>query len=210
LGGYREIHKYYMVYAGEKIRYKALKIAEQFVNENRIDNLDDVFYLTPEELQRAIDDESVDVREMIDRQKVFMTKVENIDNFPPVIDSRGKILRPDRKKPAEGEILGDPVSAGKVKGKVVLINFVGEKEIHKGDILAAKAADPGLDTTVYQRFRNSPRSWRDVATRITYSPRVRQTLYCRAFEGLTTLVKDGDMVEMDGATGLIRKVDETS
>jgi len=25
-------------------------------------------------------------------------------------------------------------------------------------------------------------------------------------EGLTTLVKDGDIVEMDGATGLIRKV----
>jgi len=209
LGGYREIHKYYMVYAGEKIRYKALEIAEQFVNENRIDNLDDVFYLTPQELQRAIDDKSLDVREMIDRQKVFMTKVENIDNFPPVIDSRGKILRPNRKKPAQGEILGDPVSAGKVKGKVVLINFVGEKEVHKGEILAAKAADPGWTPL----FINASGILLEVGGMLQHGSLIAREYGkpCIAgIEGLTTLVKDGDIVEMDGATGLIRKVNETT
>jgi len=209
LGGYREIHKYYMVYAGGKIRGKALEIAEQFVNENRIDNLDDVFYLTPEELQRAIDDKSLNVRGMIDRQKVFMTKVENIDNFPPVIDSRGKILRPNRKKPAEGEILGDPVSAGKVKGKVVLINFVGEKEVHKGDILVAKAADPGWTPL----FINASGILLEVGGMLQHGSLIAREYGkpCIAgIEGLTTLVKDGDIVEMDGATGLIRKVDATT
>jgi len=194
-----------MVYAGEKIRGKILEIAEHFVNENRINNLDDVFYLTPEELQRAVDDKSLDVREMIDRQKVFMTKVANIDNFPPVIDSRGKILRPDRKKPAQGEILGDPVSAGKVKGKVALINFVGEKEVHKGEILVAKAADPGWTPL----FINASGILLEVGGMLQHGSLIAREYGkpCIAgIEGLTTLVKDGDIVEMDGATGLIRKV----
>ncbi|MCX5751773.1 MAG: PEP-utilizing enzyme, partial [Candidatus Saganbacteria bacterium] len=143
LGGYREIHKYYLVYVGEKIRSKALAIAAGFLKDGRIDALDDIFYLTVQELQKAIEDKTVDARKMIADNKSYMVKVEQIENFPPIIDSRGKILRPKRKTPLPGELIGDPISAGIVKGKAKIINFVGEKDILPGDILVAKAADPG-------------------------------------------------------------------
>ncbi|HDZ89534.1 MAG TPA: hypothetical protein ENH37_02535 [Deltaproteobacteria bacterium] len=204
LGGYREIHKYYMVYAGEKIRRKALQVADELVRKNRIDDLNDVFYLTVEELQRAIDDPGLDVRAMIEHNREFMTRVENIDNFPPVIDSRGKILRPDRKKPAEGEIIGDPVSAGTVRGRAVVINFVGEKEVREGDILVARAADPGWTPL----FINAAGILLEVGGMLQHGSLIAREYGkpCIAgIEGLTAFLKDGDMVEMDGSTGLVRK-----
>ena len=207
LGGYREIHKYYLVYAGEKIRHKALKIAQEFVSKNRINTLDDVFYLTVDELQRAIDDTALDVRDMIDRHKSFMIQVEHIDNFPPVIDSRGKIFRPERKEPAEGEIMGTPVSAGTVQGRVVRINFIGEKEVHQGEILVAKAADPGWTPL----FINAAGILLEVGGLLQHGSLIAREYGkpCIAgIEGLTTFLQDGDIVEMDGATGMVRKIEE--
>ncbi len=205
LGGYREIHKYYMVYAGEKIRHKAIKIAQQMVSENRIDTLDDIFYLTPDEVQQAIDDTSVDVIKMIDHHKEYMSIAETVEQFPPVIDSRGKILRPKQKKPAEGEIQGDPVSAGKVMGNVVIINYVGEKDVNQGDILVAKAADPGWTPL----FINASGILLEVGGMLQHGSLIAREYGkpCIAgIEGLTQLVNDGDLVEMDGATGIVKKL----
>jgi len=205
LGGYREIHKYYMVYAGEKIRRKAIKIAQRMVSQNRLDTQNDIFYLTPDEVQQAVDNSSVDVRKIINHHKEYMSIAEKIEHYPPVIDSRGKILRPKRKKTAEGEIQGDPVSAGKVTGKIVIVNYVGEKDIKEGDILAAKAADPGWTPL----FINASGILLEVGGMLQHGSLIAREYGkpCIAgIENLTELVNDGDKVTMDGSTGIINKL----
>ncbi len=91
----------------------------------------------------------------------------------------------------------------------MLINFVGEKEVHKGEIFVAKAADPGWAPL----FINASGILLEVGGMLQHGSLIAREYGkpCIAgIEGLTTLVKDGDIVEMDGATGLIRKADETS
>ena len=203
LGGYREIHKYYMVYAGEKIRYRALKIARRLVSENRIDDLNDIFYLTVDQVQQALDDSSADVRTMVAGHKKYMSVAEKIDHFPPVIDSRGKILRPAPKKPGEGELAGDPVSAGTVRGKAVIINYVGEKPVEEGEVLVAKAADPGWTPM----FIKAEGILLEVGGMLQHGSLIAREYGkpCIAgIENLTQLLHDGDLIEMDGSTGIVK------
>ena len=205
LGGYREIHKYYLVYASEKIRYRALEIARKLVSENRIDAVEDIFYLTCDEIQQAVDEPAKNVRSMIEHHKEYMSVAETIDHFPPVIDSRGKILRPGRKKPAEGELAGDPVSAGKVEGKVVIVNYVGEKSVEPGDILVAKAADPGWTPL----FINAAGILLEVGGMLQHGSLIAREYGkpCIAgIENLTRQLKDNDRIEMDGATGMVKRI----
>lgn len=207
LGGYREIHKYYLVYAVNKIRRKALAIARNFKDSGRIDHLDDVFYLTVSEVQEAISNEQLDMKEMIAHHRAYMDIAEKVDNYPPVIDSRGKILRPNRKEAKPGEIIGDPVSAGKVSGRVVVVNYVGEKEISKGDILVAKAADPGWTPL----FINAAGVLLEVGGMLQHGSLIAREYGkpCIAgIQNLTDLVKDGDVIEMDGASGIVKKTEK--
>jgi len=204
LGGYREIHKYFMVYVGEKIRYKALDIAGNFMHSGRMDAIDDIFSLTVDEVQRAIDDESLDVRQIVRHHQKYMSIAEKVDNYPPVIDSRGKILRPKRKKAKPGEIIGDPVSAGKVSGRVVIINYVGEKDIKKGDILVAKAADPGWTPL----FINASGILLEVGGMLQHGSLIAREYGKPCIAGIqkvTELLKDGEIVEMDGSNGVVKK-----
>jgi pyruvate,water dikinase len=203
LGGYREIHKYYLVYAGEKVRYRALEIGRGLVEAGRIDDVDDIFYLTVDQVRRVVDDVSTDVRAMVDGHKQYLSVAENIDHFPPVIDSRGKIIRPAPKQPGPGELAGDPVSAGKVRGVVKVINYVGEKPMAEGDILAAKAADPGWTPL----FIKATGILLEVGGMLQHGSLIAREYGkpCIAgIENLTQQVKDGDQVEMDGSTGIIK------
>ncbi len=203
LGGYREIHKYYLVYAGAKIRRRALDIARQLLSENRIDAVDDVFYLTADQVRQALREPDLDVRSMIAHHKEYMSFAETIDHFPPVIDSRGKILRPPRKEPAEGELAGDPVSAGNVRGRAVVVHYVGEKAVEQGDILVARAADPGWTPL----FINAAGILLEVGGMLQHGSLIAREYGkpCIAgIENLTQQLKDNDLVEMDGSTGIVK------
>lgn len=205
LGGYREIHKYYLVYAGEKIRYRALEVGQGLLGAGRIDELDDIFYLNTAQVQQALDDSSVDVRAMVDGHKEYMSIAETIDHFPPVIDSRGKILRPAPKQPAEGELAGDPVSAGKVQGKAVIVNYVGEKPVQEGHILVAKAADPGWTPL----FIKASGVLLEVGGMLQHGSLIAREYGkpCIAgIQNLTKLLQDGEQIEMDGSTGIVKKL----
>ncbi len=133
-----------------------------------------------------------------------MAPFQRVGQFPSVIDSRGRILRPDRPKLSPGEIYGDPVSAGKVTGRAVIVNFVGEKAIRNGDILVAKAADPGWTPL----FINASGILLEVGGMLQHGSLIAREYGkpCIAgIENLTRLVKDGEMLEIDGSTGLIKK-----
>lgn len=206
LGGYREIHKYYLVYAIDKIRKRTIAIAGELENNDIIGNKDDVFYLHVDEIQKALYDNNAVIMDSIRENREYMNYADTVDNFPPVIDSRGKILRPLRKEAKPGEIMGDPVSDGKVKGKVVIVNYVGEKEINEGDILVAKAADPGWTPL----FINAKGILLEVGGMLQHGSLIAREYGkpCIAgIENLTNMLNDGDIIEMDGASGIIRKIE---
>ena len=117
-GGYRETLKYYLIVIVDAFRKMALSEARSLVNAGRLDTPEQVFDLTIKDLDKAVADPSLDLGNLAERNTRFLKKLEHVRNFPLLIDSRGKILRAPSKETKEGEIVGTPISAGIVRGRV--------------------------------------------------------------------------------------------
>lgn len=66
-----------------------------------------------------------------------------VDNFPQVIDSRGRILRPPPRPTRPGELVGMAVSPGSASGPVKVLDDPRANVVEKGDVLVAYTTDPG-------------------------------------------------------------------
>src|SRR5205814_175288 len=70
-------------------------------------------------------------------------RVDRVKELPRLIDSRGKILRPAPQPLEPGEVGGFPISPGVVRGRVKVLHAPDEKPLYPGEILVARATDPG-------------------------------------------------------------------
>ena len=60
-----------------------------------------------------------------------------------MIDSQGKIFRPPPKEASARELAGKAISPGVVQGKAKVLHRADEKPLLPGEILVARAVDPG-------------------------------------------------------------------
>jgi phosphohistidine swiveling domain-containing protein len=201
--GYREIHKYYIVRVVDMLRKKVLSAAHSLVEAGRLDYPEQVFDLTIKDLDRGVADPFLDLRALAEENTRFLKKIRHVRNFPRIIDSRGKILRPPRKGAKEGEMVGEPISPGVVRGKVKILSRPDEKTVLPGEILVARATDPGWTPL----FLNAGGIVLEVGGVLQHGALVARE-YCKpcvaGIENATTIFKDGQVVEMDGSNGVIR------
>jgi pyruvate,water dikinase len=122
------------------------------------------------------------------------------------VDSRGKILRPPKKEAVEGELAGEPISTGTVQGKIKVLHRLDEKPVLPGEILVARATDPGWTPL----FINASGVILEVGGMLQHGALVAREYGkpCVAgIENATLIFKDGQMVELDGANGIVRTLD---
>ena len=74
-GPTRNTPKYTIVLYVASLRKKVLKIAETFVKDGRIDDVDEIFYLKLEELCEAIENVNMDIRRIMIPRKLFRDRV---------------------------------------------------------------------------------------------------------------------------------------
>jgi phosphohistidine swiveling domain-containing protein len=206
-GGYREIHKYYLIMVNYRVRLRVLDAARALVKADRLDTAEQVFDLTIDDLQQGLDDPSLDLRSIVRRNSAFISRIKHIRNFPVVIDSRGVILRPRRAAAAENELAGQAVAAGVVRGPVKVLSHVGEKPIQPGDILVAKATDPGWTPL----FIIAGGIVLEVGGLLQHGSLIAREYGkpCVAgVENVTSILKDGQTVELDGTTGIVHLIDD--
>ncbi|UCG11344.1 MAG: hypothetical protein JSU72_12415 [Deltaproteobacteria bacterium] len=204
-GGYRENHKYYLVKAISFLRRRVLQEVEGLLAAGRLDRLDQVFDLTLDDLARALDDPAIDLRELIERNTAFLQKLHHVKEFPHMVDSRGRILRPQRPEPKEGELAGQAISPGRTQGRVKVLHTPDEKPLLPGDILVARATDPGWTPL----FVNAVAIVLEVGGMLQHGSLVAREYGKPCVAGVqnaTNLLKDDEMVEVDGSAGLIRKM----
>ncbi|QSH41912.1 PEP/pyruvate-binding domain-containing protein [Lentisphaerota bacterium ZTH] len=203
--GYRETHKYYLIYTIDQLRRKVISQAENLYAEGRIDSINQVFDLTLEELQSSLKDSNYDIRARANRNIVFPNKLRTYPKLPTIFDSRGLILRPPVKEMLKGEISGTPVSAGIASGPVKVMHSPTEKPFNKGDILVARATDPAWTTL----FVNASAVILEVGGVLQHGALVAREYGLPCITGVanaTSLWKDGDSVEVDGSAGRIRNL----
>jgi pyruvate,water dikinase len=130
-----------------------------------------------------------------------------VNDFPRVIDSRGRILRPPKREAGEGELAGEPISPGVVQGKVKVLHQPDEKPILPGEILVTRATDPGWTPL----FLNAAGIVLEVGGMLQHGALVAREYGKPCVSGLvdaTKILLDGQVVEVDGGNGIVRLVSE--
>lgn len=202
LAGYRETPKFYLIFSLDLMRRKILKLAEQLVERKRLESIEQVFDITLDDLQRAINNPLLDLITIARENRSFKDRLARL-KLPTVIDSRGLILRPPVPPIIEGMVVGTPISAGTYNGPIKVLNSPDEKPFNKGEILVARATDPGWTPL----FVNAGAVILEVGGLLQHGALVAREygLPCvGGVAGATTLWPDGTMVEVDGAAGTIR------
>jgi phosphohistidine swiveling domain-containing protein len=132
--------------------------------------------------------------------------VAHITDWPKIVDSRGKIFRYVR--PSEtGDLAGEPISPGVVRGKAKVLASPYEKPLEAGEILVTKATEPAW-TPVFINAAGvvleigGPLQHGAIIAREYNLPRVS------GIHGVTKLINDSDLLEVDGTSGLVKIIEE--
>jgi len=205
LGGYRETPKYYVARITDRFRRHVLRFARGLVDAGRLDRPEQVFDLHMEDLDRALADPGLDLRALAEENTRFLNRLKRVHSLPRVVDSRGKILHAPKREAGEGELLGEPISTGTVRGRIKVLHRPDEKPVLPGEVLVARATDPGWTPL----FINASGVILEVGGMLQHGALVAREYGkpCVAgIEDATSILQDGQVVEVDGANGIVRMV----
>lgn len=203
LGGYRETPKHYVIKVIELFRRQALAVAQNFVAQGRLDRPEQIFDLTIADIDRAHSDTTLDLRTLAQQRQALSNKIRRSKLVARVIDSRGKIFYPPHIAAADGELGGVPISPGVVQGRVKVLHTASEKPLLPGEILVARATDPGWTPL----FINARGIILEIGGALQHGAVVAREYGIPCVSGVddaTSKLVDGQLVEVDGSHGIVR------
>ena len=202
-GGYRETPKHYIITVVDLFRRSALEIANRFVTEARLDSPSQIFDMTIEDIDRAIANPAMNLRALAQERTVIINRLRKNKLAARILDSRGRIFYPPRKADVSGELSGVPISPGIVQGRVKVLQSANEKKLLPGEILVARATDPGWTPL----FINARGIILEIGGALQHGAVVAREYGIPCVSGLddaTSILKDGQLVEVDGSNGIVR------
>jgi len=203
-GGTRDTpkHDYLMFFAA--LRRRAMYEGQRFVAAGRLDEANEVLSLSLEQIEEARHDAELDLRQCAEQNTAFLEKLRAlVRSFPAVIDSRGRILRPAPREELPGQLRGQAISPGVVRGRVNVLNHPNEKPVKPGDILVAHTTDPGWTPL----FVNAAAVVLEVGGMLQHGAVVAREYGKPCVGGISRLLErlhDGQLVEVDGNEGVVR------
>jgi pyruvate,water dikinase len=202
--GTRDTSKHHAVLLTHAIRKRALIEGKRLAREDRLDAPEDVFDLTFDDLNVAGENPALDLRAIgADRTRFAKQALAHVTEFPQVIDSRGRILRPAPHEGKTGELVGMPVSPGSVTGPVKVLRNPRDQSVEKGDVLVAYATDPGWTPL----FVNAAAIVLEVGGVLQHGAVIAREYGKPCVVGVDRVVsklRDGQTVEVDGTAGVVR------
>lgn len=190
------------------VREIILKIAETLKMSNRIEQTYDVFFLTFEELNKAVADKSFLLRDKINARMKQQEIYEKLPAYSRIIFS-GNIfnknpmnINSELLSHENGKIKGIPCSSGIAEGEILLVENVYDCIDAKEKIIVAKMTDPGWVFIITQAKgiiseKGSLLSHTAIISRELKKPAVVGV--DKAFE----IFKNGDYVRINGGTGKV-------
>lgn len=199
-----------------RVREIFLRIGYILTSMNVIDEKRDIFYLEVDEVLYYIDGKSTtnNLRELIDiRKKQYMKYKETMPDerfYSYGAVNIGNDFKREEKNNEEDknvfiELKGIGASPGKVRGKVRVIRNPANAKLEQGEILVAEYTDPGW----IMLFPTASGILVERGSLLSHSAIVSRELGIPAVVGINKLLenfKDGDEVELDGTTGVIKKI----
>ncbi|HDR4554903.1 phosphoenolpyruvate synthase [Bacillus thuringiensis] len=200
--GYREYPKYGMVNRYFIYKQALLKEAEQLVQSGVIHEVDDIYYLTFEELHEVVRTNKLDY-ELIQKQKNDYKLYEKLTP-PRIMTSDGEIITGKYKRenlPADA-IVGLPVSSGVIEGRARVILNMEEANLEEGDILVTAFTDPGW-TPLFVSIKGLVTEVGGLMTHGAVIAREYGLPAVVGVENATKIIKDGQRIRVHGTEGYI-------
>ncbi len=201
----REAPKFYGMMGLAHVRDLYLEVARRLVERGTLAAVDDFYFLTLGELEEFAagrGDPAAVTAQIPERRREFARQLRA--NPALIVRSDG---RPVVTTVATGDVLrGTPVSWGSVRGKVrVLLDPADGAQLHAGEILVAPFTDPGWTPL----FLTAGGLVMEVGGIMSHGAVVAREYGIPAVVGVkeaTRQLHDGELVEVNGATGEVRRV----
>lgn len=202
LAGYREYPKYGLVSRYFVYKQALLKEAERLVQANVLQEKEDIYYLTFEELREVVRTNKADkqlIRQRKDEHKIY----EKLSP-PRVITSDGEIITSEYKRenlPADA-LVGLPVSSGVVEGRARVILTMEEAKLEEGDVLVTAFTDPSW-TPLFVSIKGLVT---EVGGLMTHGAVIAREYGLPAIVGVekaTQWIKDGQRIRVNGTDGYV-------
>ncbi len=200
--GYREYPKYGMINRYFIYKQALLKEAEQLVQSGVIHEVDDIYYLTFEELHEVVRTKKLNY-ELIHKQKNNYKLYEKLTP-PRIMTSDGEIITGKYKRenlPVDA-IAGLPVSSGLVEGRARVILNMEDANLEEGDILVTAFTDPGW-TPLFVSIKGLVTEVGGLMTHGAVIAREYGLPAVVGVENATKLIKDGQRIRVHGTEGYI-------
>jgi len=200
--GYREYPKYGMVNRYFVYKQALLKEAEQLVQAGVIQEKEDIYYLTFEELREVVRTNKLDVRIISKRKDEY--KFYDKLTPPRVITSDGEIVagRYNREHLPANAIAGLPVSSGVIEGRARVVLHMEDADLEDGDILVTSFTDPSW-TPLFVSIKGLVTEVGGLMTHGAVIAREYGLPAVVGVENATKLIKDGQRIRVHGSEGYI-------
>lgn len=200
--GYREYPKYGMINRYFVYKQALLKEAALLVKAGVIDESEDIYYVTFEELQEVVRTHKLDYQ-IISKRKEEYKLYEKLTP-PRVITSQGEIITGAYKRenlPSQA-IVGLPVSSGVIEGRARVILNMEKANLSDGDILVTSFTDPSW-TPLFVGIKGLVTEVGGLMTHGAVIAREYGLPAVVGVENATRLIKDGQRIRVHGTEGYI-------
>ncbi|WP_437592421.1 rifamycin-inactivating phosphotransferase [Sorangium sp. So ce1000] len=200
--GYREYPKYGIVNRYFVYKQALLQEAERLVQANVIHDVEDIYYLTFDELREVVRTHRLD--DQIVSQRKAEHELHKKLTPPRVITSDGEIVSGAYKRAdlPPGAIVGLPVSSGVVEGRARVLSDMADADLEAGDILVTTFTDPSW-TPLFVAIKGLVTEVGGLMTHGAVIAREYGLPAVVCVENATKLIRDGQRIRVHGTDGYV-------
>lgn len=204
LFGARETPKFTLVRALGLAREALLDSGADLVAAGRLDQADDIIFLTLEEVADAF---TRDVRPLVAGRRASRERERRRSRVPIVLVGDGRTYYGAPAAAGAGDLRGTGVSPGVVEASVRVVRDPATSELQAGEILVCRGTDPAWTPL----FLTAAGLVTEVGGLMTHGSVVAREYGLPAVVGVadaTTRLTTGARIRLDGTTGAITLLDE--
>ncbi|MGC0327341.1 phosphoenolpyruvate synthase/pyruvate phosphate dikinase [Streptomyces sp. SAI-170] len=200
--GYREYPKYDIISRYFVYKQALMEEAERLARAGVLSEVEDIFYLTFQELHDVVRSHQVD-EQLVQRRKEAFRSYHALTP-PRVLTSDGETFNGAYRRddvPA-GALIGLPVSAGTVEGRARVVHDVADALLEAGDILVTTFTDPSWSPL----FVGIAALVTEVGGLMTHGAVIAREYGLPAVvgvDGATRLIRDGQRIRVHGTEGYV-------
>ncbi|WP_312810911.1 phosphoenolpyruvate synthase [Sedimentibacter sp.] len=200
--GFREYPKYALMQHFYVYKQALKKEAAMLVQKGVIQEPEDIYYLTFEELRKVVSLNQLNYNIIEERKREY--EVYEKLTPPRVMTSDGEIITGeyDTGNIPQNALIGVPVSSGVIEGRARIVLNLEDADIEEGDILVTAFTDPSW-TPLFISIKGLITEVGGMMTHGAVVAREYGLPAVVSVENATKLIKDGQKIRVNGTKGYV-------